>query len=131
MPLLSTENPKFAALVKRELFPEQGFTRAVATYNGTAATLKVGQVLGTVTATGKYKICIQTAVDGSQTPSAIVIEEKVAALNTDTAVLVMTRGPAVVNQANLIVDASFTAGALLNGVYAAFEAKNIQVAPGV
>lgn len=131
MPLLATENAKFANLVKRELFPEQGFNRTVGTYNGTATTLKIGTVLGVVTATGKYKICVQSAVDGSQNPAAIVLEDTVTTLNTDKSVLLMNRGPAVVSQGALIVDASFTAGALLNGVYAALEAKNIQVAPTV
>lgn len=131
MPQIATENAKYSTLVKRELFPEQGYNRLVGTYNGTAGTLKIGTVLGTVTANGKYKISLQGASDGSQNPSAIVLEDTVAVLNTDKPVLLMTRGPAVVSQGALIVDASFTAGALLNGVYAAFEAKGIQVAPAV
>jgi len=132
MPLLVTENAKFSNLVKRELFSEQGYTRSTGTYNGTAGTIKIGTVLGVVTSTGKYKIAVQTAVDGSQTPAAIVLQDFTAVLNTDVPfVLTMTRGPAVVAQGALIVDASFTAGALLNGVYAAFEAKGIQVAPTV
>ena len=36
----------------------------------------VGTVLGKVTATGKYKISVQTANDGSQNPIAIVVGDK-------------------------------------------------------
>jgi len=124
---LYTENKRFSHTVKAELWPEQGYTRAVVTYNGTAASLVIGQVLGKVTANGKYKIAIQSAVDGSQTPDAIVIEDKTAALNTDTTVLVLIKGPAVVSKSALTIDASFTAGALLNGVYTTLEGKGIQV----
>lgn len=131
MPLLSTENAKYSNLVKRETFPEQAYNRNAVVYNGPAANLRIGAVLGVVTANGKYKVSLQAAADGSQNPAAILLEDTTVALNTDKTVLVMTRGPAVVSQSALIVDASFTAGALLNGVYAALEAKGIQVAPGV
>jgi len=128
---LYTENKRYSNTVKAELWPEVGYTRAVVTYNGTAANLVIGQVLGKVTASGKYKIALQAAVDGSQTADAIVIEDKTAALNTDTTVLVLLKGPAVVSKAALTIDASYTAGALLNGVYATLEGKGIQVADAV
>lgn len=128
---LYTENKRYSNTVKAELWPEVGYTRAVVTYNGTAASLVIGQVLGKVTATGKYKIALQAAVDGSQTADAIVLEDKTAALNTDTTVLVLLKGPAVVSKAALTIDASYTAGALLNGVYSTLEGKGIQVADAV
>ena len=124
---LYTENKRFSNTVKAELWPEQGYTRAVVTYNGTAGSLVIGTVLGKVTASGKYKVAIQSAVDGSQTPDAILIEDKTVALNTDTQILVLIKGPAVVSKAALTVDASYTAGALLNGVYTTLEGKGIQV----
>jgi hypothetical protein len=43
--------------------------------NDTAQTLKVGAVLGKVTATGKYKLALSAAVDGSQTPVAVLIAD--------------------------------------------------------
>lgn len=123
----ATENKRFSNLVKDELWREHGYTRAVVTYNGTAGDLKIGTVLGKVTSGGKYKICVQNAADGSQTADAILIEDKTVALNTDTKLLVLIKGPAVVSKAALILDASHDLDAEKAAVYAALEAKNIQV----
>ena len=124
---LFTENFRFSHVVKAELWPEAGYTRAVVTYNGTAGELKIGTVLGKVTANGKYKIAVQTAVDGSQTADAIVLQDLTAALNTDTKILVLIKGPAIVSKAGLILDASYDLDAEKAVVYASLEAKGIQV----
>lgn len=83
MPALFTENFRFSNTVKHEYEPSIAFCREQVVYNGTAGELKIGVALGKVTATGKYKISVQSAVDGSQNPVAVVIEEATAALNTD------------------------------------------------
>lgn len=127
MPALYVENFRFSNTVKKELWPETGFTRAVVTYNGTAGNLLIGTVLGKVTSGGKYKICVQTAVDGSQTADAILIEDKTVALNTDISVQVLIKGPAIVSKAALILDATHDLDAEKNAVYAALEAKGIMV----
>lgn len=124
---LFTENKRFSNTVKAELWPEMGYTRAVVTYNGTAGSLVIGQVLGKVTADGKYKVAVQTAVDGSATADAILIEDKTVALNTDTKVLVLLQGPAVVSKAALTLDASYDLAAEKAAIYAALEAKGIAV----
>lgn len=124
---LFTENKRFSNTVKAELWPEQGYTRAVVTYNGTAGDMVIGTVLGKVTADGKYKKAVQTAVDGSQTADAILIEDKTVALNTDTKVLVLIKGPAVVSKSALVLDATYDLDAEKAAVYAALEAKGIQV----
>lgn len=125
---LFTENKRFSHTVKRELWPEQGFTRAVVTYNGVAGDLKIGTVLGKVTANGKYKIPVQGAVDGSLVADAIVIEDKLSvALNTDTKVLVLLRGPAVVSKSALILDATQDTQGEKDAIYASLEAKFISV----
>lgn len=131
MPLIATENKRFSNLVKAELWPEKGFTRAVVTYNGTAGNLVIGQVLGKVTASGKYKVALQAAADGSQTADAILIEDKTVALNTDTKILVLLRGPAEVAKGALVLDASYSNQAQKDAVYASLEAKNIQVADSI
>lgn len=131
MPLIATENKRFSNLVKAELWPEKGFTRAVVTYNGTAGNLVIGQVLGKVTASGKYKVALQGAADGSQTADAILIEDKTVALNTDTKILVLLRGPAEVAKGALVLDASYSTQAQKDAVYASLEAKNIQVADSI
>lgn len=127
MSLLYTENKRFSNLVKQELWPEMGYTRAMVTYNGTAGSLVIGTVLGKVTTGGKYKICVQTAVDGSQVADAILVEDKTVAATTDTSVLVLLRGPAVVSKAALVLDATHDLDAEKAAVYAALEAKGISV----
>lgn len=124
---LFTENKRFSNTVKAELWPEKGYTRAVVTYNGTAGSLVIGTVLGKVTAGGKYKVAVQSAVDGSQTADAILIEDKTVALNTDTQILVLLKGPAVVSKAALVLDATYDLDAEKAVVYASLEAKGIQV----
>lgn len=124
---LYTESRRYSNTVKAELWPEMGFTRAVVTYNGTAANLVIGHVLGKVSANGKYKIPVQGAVDGSLVADAIVLEDKTAALNTDTKVLVLLRGPAVVSKGALTLDATQDTQAEKDAIYAALEAKYISV----
>lgn len=124
---LFTENFRFSHVVKAELWPEAGYTRNVVTYNGTAGELKIGTVLGKVTANGKYKIAVQAAVDGSQTAAAIVLQDLTAALNTDTNVLVLIKGPAIVSKAGLILDETYDTYNQKAAVYASLEAKGIQV----
>ena len=126
--LISTDTYRLSHLVKRELWPEQGYTRAVVTVNEAAAkTYTVGTVLGKVTATGKYKIAVETAVDGSKVADAIVIGDYSIAATTDTKVLVLVRGPAIVSKAALALDTTYNDDTKKAVVYAALEAKGILV----
>jgi hypothetical protein len=127
MTLLYTDTPRFSKVVKQELWAEAGYTRAVITLNGPAATLLIGTVLGKVTATGKYKVAIETAVDGSKVADAIVIRETAVLNATDTKVLVLIKGPAIVSKTGLILDASYNDDTKKGVVYASLEAKNINV----
>ena len=126
MAQIATDTPRFSNVVKAEQWPEFGWCRAVVTYNGAAATLKVGQVLGKVTATGKYKIAVETAVDGSKVADAIVIQEVTAAATTDTKVLVLINGDALVSKAALILDATYDDDTKKGAVYTSLAAKNIK-----
>ncbi len=125
MPLIATEAKRLSNVVKQELFPETGYCRLAVTYNGTAATLVPGTVLGKVTADGKYKIAVQTATDGSEVADAIVMVEQTVAATTDTKVLCLVKGPAIVSKAGLILDATYNLDAEKAAVYAALEAKGI------
>lgn len=131
MPLTATENLRYSHTVKQELWPEQAYNRAVVTYNGTAGAFKIGSVMGKVTSGGKYKFAVQSAVDGSQTADAILLEDITLPLNTDTKILVLIKGPAVINKAGLILDATYDLQAEKDVVYASLEAKGIQVNDGV
>jgi hypothetical protein len=126
MPVIATEAKRLSNVVKKELFPEDGYCRQVVTVNEAAAKSYVpGTVLGKVTEGGKYKIAVQTAEDGSQTADAIVIGEHTIAATTDTKVLVLIKGPAIVSKAGLVLDATYNLDAEKAAVYAALEAKGI------
>ena len=126
MPIIATDTFRLSHLVKRELWPEQGYTRAVVTVNEAAAkTYAVGTVLGKVTASGKYKIAVETAVDGSKTPAAVVLEDKTITATTDTKVLVAVRGPMIVSKAALALDATYNDATKKGVAYTALEALGI------
>lgn len=127
MSLIATENKRLSNVVKAELWPEMGFTRQVVVINDTAADLKVGTVLGKVTATGKYKVAVETATDGSKVADAILLQDVTLPNATDTKVLVLVKGPAVVAKGVLVLHSSYDTQAKKDAVYAALEAKNINV----
>ena len=132
MPTISQDTLRKSNLVKQELFPEQGFNYDVVTVNEAAIkTYAVGTVLGKVTASGKYKICVQTAVDGSQTAAAVVVADYSIAATTDTKVLAMVRGPAIVSKDALVLDASHDLQAEKDAIYASLTTLGILVAPTV
>lgn len=124
MATIATDTVRYGNLVKQELWPANGYTRdAVIANETTAKTYAVGTVLGLVTATGKYKISLQAAADGSQNPAAVVLDDYTVPANTDTTVLAMTRGPAMLAKGALLLDASFSTAPQKAAAYAALEAK--------
>ena len=127
----ATENKRLSNMLKDEFWANHGFCRAVVTYNGTAGDLKIGTVLGKVTATGKYKIPVQGAADGSLVADAILMEDVTAALNTDKKVMVLIKGPAIVSKGALILDATQDLQAEKDAIYASLEVKGIQVSDTV
>lgn len=123
----ATEDYRISHLVKKEQWPEFGWSRLLVTVNEAAAKEYVlGTVLGKVTANGKYKIAVQTAVDGSQTAAALVLGKQSIPATTDTKVLVLVRD-AIVSKAALVLDASYDLDAEKAAVYASLEALRIAV----
>lgn len=126
MTVLYNDATRLSNLVKHELWPETGYCRKEVTVNEAAAkSYVIGTVLGKVTADGKYKIAVQTAVDGSAVADAVVIEAKAIPATTDTKVIVLIKGPAEVSQGALVLDATYDLAAEKAAVYAALEAKGI------
>lgn len=121
--IFATENFRFSNLVKHEYEPSIAWCREVLTVNDVAADLLIGTVLGKVTATGKYKVSIETAVDGSELPVAVVIEDVSVLQDTDKGVLAIARGPALVSKEGLVLDASWNG--IEAQVYTALAAQNI------
>ncbi|WP_411197249.1 head decoration protein [Klebsiella variicola] len=75
----------------------------------TGGTYKRGTVLGLVTASGKYKLSVKTATDGSETPVAILVD------NVDASTADQNGGLYLMgefNQNRIIFDNSWTVPAL-------------------
>ena len=131
MSVIATENQRFSNVVKAEQWPEYAYCRDVITVNDSAATLKVGTVLGKVTATGKYKVAKETATDGSKVAAAIVIQETAVAGSTDTKVLVLASGAAIVSKAGLILDATYDNDTKKGVIYSDLAALRIKTIDAV
>lgn len=118
MAVIAQDSTRFSAVVKYELEPQLSLCRESVVINDTAQTLKVGAVLGKVTATGKYRLSLSASADGSQTPVAIYIADVmglsgdlVLANATDTPAIVLARGPSLVSAGNLQLGTGITAAA--------------------
>lgn len=128
MPLIATDTLRYSHLVKHEYEPSLGFCREMVTVNETAAkTYAVGTVLGKITASGKYVIAKETAVDGSKVPAALVVEDKAVAATTDTKVLVLVRGQAIVSKKALKLDTTYDTDPKKQVAYDAIKALGILV----
>jgi len=128
MPVIATDTFRISNVLKQELWAELGYCREVVTVNEAAAkTYAVGTVLGKVTSGGKYKIAVQTAVDGSAVAAGIVLEDKSIAATTDTKLVVLVKGPASVSKGGLVLDSSYDLDAEKAVVYASLAAVGIQV----
>lgn len=125
-------NYSYSDVVKHEYEPAIAFCRERLIANeGSALAYTVGTVVGIVTATGKIKRQEASAVDGSQVAAGVVVENKAVPATTDTGVLVMVRGPAIVNKAMLTMGASTDTDAEKLAVYTALAAKNILANTGI
>ena len=128
MPIVATDVARMSNLVKQELWPATGFCRKEITVNEAAAkSYVVGTVLGKVTATGKYKIAVETAVDGSKVAAALVIEAQSIPATTDTKVVVLVKGPAEVSKDALVLDSTYNDNTKKQAVYDSLEAQGINV----
>ncbi len=122
------DTARYSNLVKKELWPESGFCRNTLVANEAAVkTYAVGTVLGKVTATGKYKIAVETAVDGSKVAAAIVVDDYSIAAATDTKVLCLVKGPSMISKGALVLDATYDNDAKKDALYASLEAVGIAV----
>ena len=115
-------------LVKQEFWDQFGWCRKVVTVSESAAkTYGVGTVLGKVTASGKFKIAVESAVDGSNVPAALVLTDEKIEAGVDKKIVVMYRGPVIVSKAALVFDASFNTNAKVATAINALEALDIAV----
>ena len=129
--IIAQDTPRYSDVFKHEYEPSLSITRELVVVNDTAKTLTLGMLLGKVTATGKYKESVQTATDGSEAPVAVVVGKDLHNLSvtvpatTDTKVLAIVRGPAIVRKTGLKPHSSFDNATKLAAAYASLETKNI------
>lgn len=110
MPLVATSTQRLGNLVKEEFWPTHGWCRQVVTVNiATGRDVKLGTVLGKVTADGKFKDVDPAAVDGSQDGAAVVLFDTTVASATDTEVTVAVRGPMILSRDALIYEVAHDA----------------------
>lgn len=128
MTVIASDTLRLSNVLKQELWAELGYCRSVVTVNEAAAASYVpGTVLGKVTSGGKYKIAVETAVDGSKVAAAIVIGLQSIAATTDTKVVVLVKGPATLSKGGLVLDSTYDNDTKKNVVYASLEALGFQL----
>src|SRR5574343_617596 len=131
MSVIATYTQRYSNVVKYEEEPSLALTREVVIVNDAAKTLKLGMLLGKVTATGKYKEAVETATDGSESPVAVVVGKDIFAdavtltADTDTKVLAIVRGDVIVSKAGLLPNASFDDATKLAAAYASLASVGI------
>ena len=131
MTIIAQDSQRYSNVVKYEVEPSLAITREVVVVNDIAKTLKLGMLLGKVTANGKYKESVQSASDGSQNPVAVVIGKSELAADvilpatTDTKVLALVRGDAIVSKAGLKPHSSFDDATKLAAAYASLATVQI------
>jgi len=138
MTVVATDTPRLSGWLKYEEEPSLGLCHEVVTINeASAKTLVTGTVLGKVTVGGKYKVAVETASDGSKVADAIYIgnvlgnDTQTVAAATDTKILVLKRGKAIVSKGALLLDSTYDNDAKKNAVYASLEALEIFVQPTI
>ena len=131
MTIIAQDTARYSDVVKHEYEPTLAFTRELVVVNDTAKTLTLGMLLGKVTATGKYKESVQTATDGSELPVAVVVGKDINNLSvavpaaTDTKVLAIVRGEAIVRKTGLKPHNTFNDATKLATAYASLATKEI------
>jgi len=131
--IISQDTQRYSDVVKHEYEPSLAITRELVVVNDAAKTLTLGMLLGKVTLTGKYKESVQTATDGSEVPVAVVIGKDENNLSvtvpatTDTKVLAIVRGAAIVRKTGLKPHSTFNDATKLAAAYASLASKDILV----
>lgn len=135
MAVIATDYSHFSNLVKASDSDNTELFLDLVTVNEAAQkSYAVGTVLGKVSATGKYKISVQNAADGSQNAIAVVVGDSfgtaapfTVAATTDTKVLVLARGKVVVSEDALVFDSSYDLAAEKQAAYDSLKTVGILV----
>ena len=120
MPTL-TQAPMQGDIVKFQINPNYT-NEAITVLLGT--NYKSGAVLGKITASGKYKLAVVGAVDGSAVAVAVLLNPADATL-ADATGIILARGPVIVSKAALVFDASVNTAPLTATKHAELTAVGI------
>jgi len=105
-----TEPPRLTSVLKFEVEPSYCREEVpVLAGSGSDRELKLGTVLGRITASGKVVELALSGSDGSQTVYGVLLANVTAPVGTDGAAVTLVRGPAIVSDAGLIFPAGATA----------------------
>lgn len=132
MTLLATSDKPLSNAIKVEA--DKNLSRKTVTLNvASETTIKLNTVLGAVTADGKFRPAVETAVDGSENFAGILVSlpdnnsaEFTFAAATDYEVVVLNQD-AEVSYEGLVVDASYNLEAEINTLKDQMEAVGIRV----
>jgi hypothetical protein len=135
MSVVATDYSHYSNLVKASDSDNTKLFHELVTVNESAQkSYVVGTVLGKVAATGKYKIAVETAVDGSKAPVAIVVGDSfgtaapfTVAATTDTKVLAVARGKIVVSLGALALDSTYNDATKKQAAYDSLKSGGILV----
>lgn len=135
MTLVATEAKPLSNFVKHE-YPFKNLPREQVTVTvGQGDTLKVGQILGKITATGKYVVAVETAIDGSESFGGILADlqdgsrERTFDITGDVILSVVNKGPAMAsrNALETLLDASYDNDTKKDTMFAEMVATGIEV----
>lgn len=127
MALIATSTLGPSNLVKYEYGQAVAHCRESFTVNVPADTgFVIGELVGKVTSTGKYKKCVETATDGSKVVRGIVYRPVSVVANNDRDVLCLTTGPLGLNKDALIIDASYDTDAKRQVLFDALAAMGMK-----
>ena len=136
MTVIATDTQRLSNLIKKYDAPNNPelFNEVVVCNQASQTTLKVGTVMGKITSSGKYIVSVETATDGSKVPAGIFIgdatglaQDTVIAAATDTNILILARGKAVVSKGAMFLDATYDNDTKKNTAYAGLKALGILV----
>ena len=136
---LSSSPRLYSDVIQSEAQDYVGYCKDIVVANEAAdTTYVIGQVLGKVTSSGKYKALKETATDGSQNFAAIYVGQpadtgeyrpNVANMvaTVDQEVVAFTRGPATVGKAYLVFGTGSISPTQKAAVYAQMLAAGIKL----
>lgn len=136
MALVATEAKPLSDFVKHE-YPYKNLVRDTITVTvAQGDVLKVGQPLGKITATGKYIVSVETAVDGSEAFGAILADlqdgsrERTFDVAGDYELVGVVKGPAMASRTALetLLDASYDDDTKKDTYFAGMVAVGIEEA---